>query len=352
MTRTGMCIRAQSDYLGSESGEMGTSVISPRTLDYHRSPLGSTPVGSSGVTSLILILIVFLVYSVAIYPLACETVRFLSPYTGKAALGQLFAYGCTGSLVREPPFWWRSGSHLPGTALMRAHPFMCVQDSSYPSRCHASSTPDLVHRRQQSCFIQKALISHRISQQKQSPLLSYRLSLPTTTNHFTSLRCPPLPPPIRPRPSPRSAMVVNLTRSPTLWTKVGAAFRRSQQRGPRHLTPYLYPTVNVQMLKLWDDESEFDAGTDKAQFRQYEDACDRVKNFYKEQHGMISCLTVCGAAISPSSRGNHYRKSDCCIQHPGSSQLQEPPPCPHGHLGGHGDAQHPCGRVRPRCEPP
>ncbi|KAN0135891.1 Inositol oxygenase [Lactarius tabidus] len=42
--------------------------------------------------------------------------------------------------------------------------------------------------------------------------------------------------------------------------------------------------VNVQMLKLWDDESEFDAGKDKARFRQYDDACDRVKNFYKEQH--------------------------------------------------------------------
>jgi inositol oxygenase len=43
--------------------------------------------------------------------------------------------------------------------------------------------------------------------------------------------------------------------------------------------------VNVQKLKLWDDESEFDAQKDKAHFRQYEDACDRVKNFYKEQHG-------------------------------------------------------------------
>ena len=56
------------------------------------------------------------------------------------------------------------------------------------------------------------------------------------------------------------------------------------ERGPSRLT-YLYPTVNVQVLKLWDDESEFDANKDKAQFRQYEDACDRVKNFYKEQHG-------------------------------------------------------------------
>jgi inositol oxygenase len=34
----------------------------------------------------------------------------------------------------------------------------------------------------------------------------------------------------------------------------------------------------------YDSESKFDANKDKANFRQYEDACDRVKNFYKEQH--------------------------------------------------------------------
>lgn len=32
------------------------------------------------------------------------------------------------------------------------------------------------------------------------------------------------------------------------------------------------------------EESEFDKEKDKTNFRQYEDACDRVKNFYKEQH--------------------------------------------------------------------
>lgn len=32
------------------------------------------------------------------------------------------------------------------------------------------------------------------------------------------------------------------------------------------------------------EESEFDKSKDKTVFRQYEDACDRVKNFYKEQH--------------------------------------------------------------------
>ncbi|KAL1406102.1 hypothetical protein Q8F55_007785 [Vanrija albida] len=34
----------------------------------------------------------------------------------------------------------------------------------------------------------------------------------------------------------------------------------------------------------FDAESKFDAEKDKTAFRQYEDACDRVKNFYAEQH--------------------------------------------------------------------
>lgn len=42
--------------------------------------------------------------------------------------------------------------------------------------------------------------------------------------------------------------------------------------------------VNVQKLKLWDGQSDFDTEKDKTQFRRYEEACDRVKSFYKEQH--------------------------------------------------------------------
>lgn len=34
----------------------------------------------------------------------------------------------------------------------------------------------------------------------------------------------------------------------------------------------------------YDEESRFDSEKDKTQFRQYDDACDRVKNFYREQH--------------------------------------------------------------------
>lgn len=37
--------------------------------------------------------------------------------------------------------------------------------------------------------------------------------------------------------------------------------------------------------RSWDDASEFDTEKDKTKFRQYDEACDRVRNFYKEQHG-------------------------------------------------------------------
>lgn len=40
---------------------------------------------------------------------------------------------------------------------------------------------------------------------------------------------------------------------------------------------------DVNCIK-YDEETKFDTGKDKTQFRQYEDACDRVKTFYKEQH--------------------------------------------------------------------
>ncbi|OAA39117.1 myo-inositol oxygenase [Metarhizium rileyi] len=40
---------------------------------------------------------------------------------------------------------------------------------------------------------------------------------------------------------------------------------------------------DVNCIK-YDAEVKFDSEKDKTQFRQYEDACGRVKNFYKEQH--------------------------------------------------------------------
>ncbi|KAK8096687.1 myo-inositol oxygenase [Apiospora kogelbergensis] len=42
--------------------------------------------------------------------------------------------------------------------------------------------------------------------------------------------------------------------------------------------------VEAKEGAAYNSKSEFDASKDKTQFRQYEDACDRVKNFYREQH--------------------------------------------------------------------
>ncbi|KAI5119145.1 hypothetical protein M0805_005224 [Coniferiporia weirii] len=42
--------------------------------------------------------------------------------------------------------------------------------------------------------------------------------------------------------------------------------------------------VNKLKTRMWFEESEFDAEKDKKQFRKYDEACERVKNFYKEQH--------------------------------------------------------------------
>ncbi|CAK7265186.1 hypothetical protein SEPCBS57363_001452 [Sporothrix epigloea] len=41
---------------------------------------------------------------------------------------------------------------------------------------------------------------------------------------------------------------------------------------------------NLNVVPAYNDESCFDQEKDKTQFRQYDDACDRVKNFYREQH--------------------------------------------------------------------
>lgn len=42
----------------------------------------------------------------------------------------------------------------------------------------------------------------------------------------------------------------------------------------------------------YDLASKFDQEKDKAAFRQYEDACDRVKNFYAVSH-LLPLVTLC-----------------------------------------------------------
>ena len=53
----------------------------------------------------------------------------------------------------------------------------------------------------------------------------------------------------------------------------------------------------------FDSESKFDEGKDKTKFRQYEDACDRVKNFYREQHGAFRVAPLLCTAAEMSVDG-------------------------------------------------
>lgn len=47
--------------------------------------------------------------------------------------------------------------------------------------------------------------------------------------------------------------------------------------------------VNQLKGNLWDSEAEFSKDKDTTKFRQYAEACDRVKSFYLEQHSSSSC---------------------------------------------------------------
>lgn len=51
-----------------------------------------------------------------------------------------------------------------------------------------------------------------------------------------------------------------------------------------HAVNVLKAQMKEQKERAMNEASEFDANKDKTKFRQYEDACDRVKNFYREQH--------------------------------------------------------------------
>jgi inositol oxygenase len=61
--------------------------------------------------------------------------------------------------------------------------------------------------------------------------------------------------------------------------------------------------VNVLKLKQqggYDDESKFDAEKDKDNFRRYEEACDRVKNFYAVSEHLRVTVTGRGAPVRPT----------------------------------------------------
>lgn len=42
--------------------------------------------------------------------------------------------------------------------------------------------------------------------------------------------------------------------------------------------------LKAVLTAKWNEKSAFDAEKDRTSFRKYEEACDRVKNFYREQH--------------------------------------------------------------------
>ena len=100
--------------------------------------------------------------------------------------------------------------------------------------------------------------------------------------------------------------------------------------------PFSDVSVAVNKLKgvksdgsEWDGQSQFDAEKDKTQFRQYEEACERVKNFYREQHGR------CHSTVSHSSPLTHHpgcREADGRVQHQGSPGLQEDRACTDGYV--------------------
>lgn len=60
-----------------------------------------------------------------------------------------------------------------------------------------------------------------------------------------------------------------------------------------YLAPSALSALSVNVLKggLWDEEPEFVPAKDKNSFRQYDTACERVKAFYKEQHGWYCSST-------------------------------------------------------------
>lgn len=88
------------------------------------------------------------------------------------------------------------------------------------------------------------------------------------------------------------------TSSPTLLTKVhgsACALGRVAATAVSDIPFVVSRAVNVlkgkvhtsgaQATPSWDEDSVFDKEKDKDDFRQYDEACDHVKEFYREQHG-------------------------------------------------------------------
>lgn len=100
-----------------------------------------------------------------------------------------------------------------------------------------------------------------------------------------------------------------------LWTKVHALWRVAVVAVVSD-TRSLVVSRAVNVLKgqinpsqsdsSWDDDSAFDQGKKKDDFRQYDEACDRVKEFYREQHGTSPLLS--GNRRSPHTGRSNAEK--------------------------------------------
>jgi inositol oxygenase len=95
----------------------------------------------------------------------------------------------------------------------------------------------------------------------------------------------------------------------------------------------------------FDEASKFDAEKDKAGFRRYEEACDRVKNFYAvgldtDHFPEYSYSLTCHVGTT--------QKADTSLECRDPRRILQNSSCSDVRLGSYGDAQHPSGRVRSR----
>ena len=101
------------------------------------------------------------------------------------------------------------------------------------------------------------------------------------------------------------------------------------------LTPSLVVSRAVNVLKgqinpsqpdsSWDDGSTFDKEKQKDDFRQYDDACDRVKEFYREQHGTLVCSRLSDShphGATKTQRNRRLRTTCAFVRN--SSEPSEP----------------------------
>lgn len=96
----------------------------------------------------------------------------------------------------------------------------------------------------------------------------------------------------------------------------------------------------VNQLK-YDEESKFDSEKDKTGFRQYEEACDRVKNFYAVSFRANLGHRLQSRDITDTPPTGAAPQADSRVQHRHPQADARPNQCSHVGLGSDGDAQHP-----------